>query len=516
MDNKVSVIIPVYNAEKTVEKCVESIIYGDLKEVEVILVEDCSKDDSWAVCQSLAAKYENVYSYQNEKNSGVSYTRNQGLKKAKGEYILFVDSDDWVSGKYATTLLESAKAYPDALVICGLHFHDNVAGEKRDYLWEEEGKQIYIIQQEQFFDLPKKFHLQQLWNKIFHRSIIEKYQICFDEAQSMGEDFEFVLDYMKAAKCRKCVVINEALYYYIRANNSSLMSQFGLIENGNEYKRLEKLLEISGEKVPEIQKQYFDAVRDQNLSYVYFISRTKSKTRNEKIKLIESIMRDGHAKKHYQKQRIILLKENVFSCRADVRNILQRIQGRVQREKNAKLIAKVRSQVSDKQVSIISQNCIGGVFYHDMEKQFLSPTINLYFGCPDFVRFVLELENYIRLELQMQWEEEYPVGMLGDVKIHFMHYQTCTEAKEAWERRKARINWDNILVLSTDMEDFSQETFELWKQIPYQKVLFAAKQWADESCIYFPQYKEQGQVADLILKREFYKDRFLICKVNGD
>jgi len=509
-----SVIIPVYNAEKTVDKCVESLVYGKLKNIEIILIEDCSKDNSWAACQKLSTKYENVHSYRNEKNSGVSYTRNHGLSKAKGEYILFVDSDDWVSGKYAITLLETAKRYPDALVICGLHFHDEMAGERRDYLWEEKGKSLYAVEQTQFFELPKRFHLQQLWNKIFRRSIIEEFQIRFDETQNMGEDFEFVLDYMKATECKKCMVINEALYYYIRANNSSLMSQFGLIENGNEYKRLKKLLEISGADIPKVQRQYQEAIRDKRLSYVYFISRAKNKTKAEKLKLIENVIQDGQAKKQYQKQRIILVKENMFLYCTYLKKLIERVKWKMQRQKNNVLIKRMRNKFKNKSVSIISQNCIGGVFYHDMKKKFLSPTVNLYFTCPDFVKFVLNLKYYMESELQMIWGEEYPIGMLGDIRVYFMHYQTCTEAKEAWERRKGRINWDNILILSTDMEEFSEETFEQWKQIKYSKILFTAKDWNDESCLVFPQYKELGKVDDLIKKRKFYKDNILLQKID--
>lgn len=509
-----SVVIPVYNAEKTVERCVESLVFGEQKDVEIILIEDCSKDNSWKLCQKLSAQYKNVHSYRNQKNSGVSYTRNHGLSKATGEYILFVDSDDWVSGEYAATLIQTAQKYPNALTICGLHFHDDVAGEKRDYLWKTEGEPLYILEQEQFFDLTQKFHLQQLWNKIFRRDIIDDFQVRFDEGQSMGEDFEFVLDYMNAAQCKQCVVINKALYYYIRANNTSLMSQFGLIENGNEYKRLEKLLNISGVS-PETQKRYRESIYNTKLSYVYFISRAKQKSKNEKLKLIDNVMQDGQARKYYKEQRIVLAKENVFICLSHIKKIMQRIKGRIQREKNKRIIWCMRNLYGNKQVSIISQNCIAGVFYHDMKQQFLSPTINLFFTCPDFVKFVLDLKLYLSLELQMTWGEEYPVGLLGDIKIYFMHYQTCTEAKEAWDRRKSRINWDNILVLSTDMEEFTEETFKLWKQIKCPKILFAAKKWGDESCIYLPQYAEHGKVEDLIPKREFYKDNLLIRNINN-
>ena len=509
-----SIIIPVYNAEKSIEKCVESIVCGQLPNVEVIIVEDCSKDNSWKKCQDLATKYKNVQCYQNESNRGVSYTRNQGLLKATGEYILFVDSDDWVSGAYATKLLEAAEQHRDSLVICGLHFVDEMAWEKRDYVWQADGEDVYCIRTKHFFELPEKFHLQQLWNKIFKREIIEKNHIRFDENQSMGEDFQFVLDYMEAMQCKQCVILNEALYYYVRANNSSLMSQFGLIENGNEYKRLEKLLKISGEDVPEVQEQYGKAIANTKMSYVYFIARAKNKTLNEKLSMIENVMRDGRAKEYYRQQSIVKMKENIVLSIGKVRTTIERAKGRIKREKRNRLVKKLRPLLKNREVSIISQNCIAGVFYNDMQMQFLSPTINLYFDCPDFVKFVLNLRFYMEQELRMEWNETYPVGVLEDVRIHFMHYQTCTEAKEAWERRSKRINWENILVLSTDMMNFSEEVFEKWKKIQYPKLLFSAKKWDDESCIWYPEYEEVGQVVDLIPKREFYKNSTLFHVIN--
>ena len=151
MSNKISVVIPVYNAVKTLERCVESIIYGEFKDISVILVDDCSKDDSWECCQKLSNRYSNVYCYQTKKNSGVSYTRNHGLKVADSEYILFVDSDDWVSGKYAEKLLSVAQQNPNSLVISGLHFRDEVAGYQRDYIWEKDGQAVYYVDQKDYF-----------------------------------------------------------------------------------------------------------------------------------------------------------------------------------------------------------------------------------------------------------------------------------------------------------------------------------------------------------------------------
>ena len=89
-----SVIVPVYNAAHTLERCVDSIAASGGEDIQIILIEDCSKDDSWQVCQRLAEKYKTVLCLRNERNRGVSHTRNRGLDAATGEYLLFVDSDD--------------------------------------------------------------------------------------------------------------------------------------------------------------------------------------------------------------------------------------------------------------------------------------------------------------------------------------------------------------------------------------------------------------------------------------
>ena len=516
MSSQINVIIPVYNAEKTIVRCVESIVCGEMKDIVVILVDDCSKDNSWRCCQELSNRYSNVYCYQNEQNRGVSYTRNHGLEVAKSEYILFVDSDDWVSGKYAEELLDAAKQNPDELVICGLHFWDEVAGYRRDYIWEENGEVVYRITQKDFFKLQEKFHLQQLWNKIFRRDVIKKAHIRFDEDQSMGEDFQFVLDYMEAAEIKTCVVLNQPLYYYIRATRTSLISHFGTSINEHVYNRYTRLLHLCGDVTPEIEKHYETALTDLKQNYVYQAVRGKS-SKKEILSFIENIMQDGKAKQHYRMQKNILMKENIRQKISWIMALPNRLYGRMQRKKRDKLAAEMKAKLHARDFTVLSQNCIGGVFYHDMGLQFTSPMINLYMTGKDFVSFVLNLDYYLSLELRMTWGEEYPIGYLDDVAIYFMHYHTCQEAEAEWEKRKTRIIRDNIIVFCTDMVDFTDEVYKRWRQIPYPKILFTAKrEYANESdTVFFPEYERNGKVPDLIPKREFYRDGVLMDTVNS-
>lgn len=515
MKKKVSVIIPVYNASESIERCVESIALGEFRDANIILVEDCSKDNSWDICQSLAVRLKNVQCHRNEKNSGVSYSRNQGLNYADSDYIMFVDSDDWVSSKYVNVMVKAADSKPDCLIICGLHYLDRIADYRREYLWDAGKENINLIGRERFFGLVEQFLLQQLWNKVFRTDIIKKNNIRFDESQSMGEDFQFVLDYIQAAQIEECMVINQPLYYYIRANNLSLMSKFGLIENDNEFERLAKLRDICGSGNPVIKEQYHKAVRETKYNYIYQICRNVSLNNAEKITLIEKIAKDGNAKKYFKEQRKLIIKERTVQKLKGLKVFQKRIEGRLRRDRRDYIAKKACKQLKAREFSIISQNCIGGVFYHDAGMQFLSPTVNLFFKEPDFVRFVQNLEYYMNLNLEMHWEEEYPVGKLEDISIYFMHYHTCREAGEAWNRRKKRINWNRIVVLATDMEGFDEDSWKLWCQIKYPKLLFTVVERNAQGVVVYPQYKEKGAVHDLIPDREFYKDEILIKMINA-
>lgn len=194
-------------------------------------------------------------------------------------------------------------------------------------------------------------------------------------------------------------------------------------------------------------------------------------------------------------------------------NFFTRLKGWLIRKRNALVITCAKKQLKAKNFTVISQNCIGGVFYHDMGMQFLSPTINTFIPEPGFVKLVLNLRHYMEQELVMRWGETYPIGTVDDVEIHFMHYHTCREAEEAWNKRKARINWDKIFVIGTDRDGFDDAVYEQWKQITYSKILFTAHPEFTEDAVHYPEYCEDGQIGDLIAGRLFYRKGQLIEEI---
>ena len=118
IDLKYSVIVPVYNAEKTLRRCIESLVNQPFDRYELILVNDGSTDGSDAICQDYATRYSQIRYFQKE-NGGVSSTRSLGLEQAEGEYILFVDSDDYVSDDYFTVIDRELAKHPTDLLMFG-------------------------------------------------------------------------------------------------------------------------------------------------------------------------------------------------------------------------------------------------------------------------------------------------------------------------------------------------------------------------------------------------------------
>lgn len=275
MEPKVSIIIPVYNAETTIWRTVESLIYAEEKNIEIILVDDCSKDKSWEQCLRLQDQFENVRCIKNKQNKGVSYTRNQGIEEAKAPYIMFTDSDDWGAKNYISVMLSMALKYKESLPVCGFHYINQIDYNKTDYVWNENKQEKVIkISGIELFDAVDKTLFQFCWNKIFDREIIKKNKIKFDESQNMGEDFSFVLDYMKAANINECLIVNEALYYYVRANQSSLMSNFGWTSNAIAYQRIKKLANLCGKDKQNIKECVEKQIQQIKENSVYHIIHT--------------------------------------------------------------------------------------------------------------------------------------------------------------------------------------------------------------------------------------------------
>lgn len=119
---------------------------------------------------------------------------------------------------------------------------------------------------------------------------------------------------------------------------------------------------------------------------------------------------------------------------------------------------KVRRRLKNRNFSIICSNCIGGIIYHRLGLRFLSPTINLWMYQYDFLKFASNIKEYLSHDLEfINTKYEFPVAKLNDITIHFNHYKTKDEAKSCWEKRKERINYDNLFLIMYDKDGLTKE-----------------------------------------------------------
>lgn len=217
---KYSVIIPVYNAEKTIERCLDSLTKQKRNDVELIVINDGSKDSSDRIIRKYAQNNSNIIYIQQE-NAGVSAARNKGLDAANGKYITFVDSDDYVSDEYFSCL-ENYDIKKNAELLL---FSQNTIGGKA-----EESTQLFDrlakidSSAERLKLLISSRRIMPPWDKRFCREIIEENQLRFAENISIGEDFDFCLSY--AMCCDKIDIINNQIYCVDITDMSSLSRKY--------------------------------------------------------------------------------------------------------------------------------------------------------------------------------------------------------------------------------------------------------------------------------------------------
>lgn len=141
---------------------------------------------------------------------------------------------------------------------------------------------------------------------------------------------------------------------------------------------------------------------------------------------------------------------------------------------------KLRKRIKNKDFSIICSNCIGGIIYNRLGLKFLSPTINLWMYQYDYLKFVLDLKKYISLDLEfIESEYNHPVARLGDITIYFNHYKTNEEAKNSWDIRKKRINYDNLFLIMYDKDGLTEEDLKKIKTIKCRgKIVISNKKYS--------------------------------------
>lgn len=278
---KYSVIIPVYNSEKTIKRCIESITSQERTDVEIIIVNDGSTDMSEKFCKNLQNEYNNIV-YIHKENGGVSSARNSGLSVAKGKYVMFVDSDDYVDSNCFEILDNYTKSDADYYqFVFSIEANGTVKKEKawpERHVNTESEKEAFIIES------VVTRSINSCWAKLYKRQVIEEKGLRFCEDLSVGEDLTFVFAFLLSAD--KIERIDGNIYFVDVSNEESLSRSYR--ENLSEqliwvYENMILALEKSNIKVESVKnalawlhfRNAYSVVNDLSRSNLGFWERRK-------------------------------------------------------------------------------------------------------------------------------------------------------------------------------------------------------------------------------------------------
>lgn len=214
---RVSIIIPVYNASRFIAQCLESITKQTFDNYEVIIVNDGSSDNSAEIVMNYISE-NNLSRFHliTKENGGVSSARNYGLRVAKGEWIAFIDGDDWVEPEYLQNMIDSIDKYHVDLCLSGFGAYEMIP--QRLDPWSS-----FVLEHGK---LPEDLHglnsFDYIWGRMYKKSIIDANNITFDDRIRYCEDNAFNFDYVRAAKSFSCV---DAISYIYRRGHTSALSK---------------------------------------------------------------------------------------------------------------------------------------------------------------------------------------------------------------------------------------------------------------------------------------------------
>ena len=307
----ISVIIPVYNSSERLDICVNSILNQSYSNLEIILVDDGSTDNSLEIINSYVKKDSRVKGYH-KNNGGVSSTRNYGLKVANGKFISFIDSDDYVDKEYFKTLMKYQKMNNSDIVRCGYYLNNKsypIVIAKEVYVnFEFENKLI-------FDEMLKTYKFNSVWGQLVKSCVIK--DVLFNENLSMGEDFEFNINIIKKSSIVTLIPETLYCYYYNSTGMNYSVDKIKVLKKIFDINMIYKnLLKDSYFKIELIQFRYINEI----FPHILYISSYRYKDYLKEIRIIRNdsfILFSNSSDKKLKKAKYylfyrILKKENFF------------------------------------------------------------------------------------------------------------------------------------------------------------------------------------------------------------
>lgn len=280
----ISIIIPVYNVEKYLNRCMESVINQSLKNIEIILVDDGSPDNCPQLCDEWAAKDSRI-KVVHKNNEGLGLARNTGMQYATGEYLAFIDSDDYVDLRMYEILYEKATALNADIVYCGHKYglKDGTFEDRNDFSQEtifDDKAKIEEHSMNYFYPINSRQMMMSVWHSIYKRDIIKT--PFYSEREVVSEDLHFQLSAILNSK--KIVYIPDSLYYYCY-NGESLSHTFKFNKFYGFQKLMRVILNLYPKKERYVYKYYFNLI----LGFIRHIMGDEKLTNKERKEYIKEI-----------------------------------------------------------------------------------------------------------------------------------------------------------------------------------------------------------------------------------
>lgn len=299
---KISIIVPVYNCEKYIRMCIESIQGQTYQNLEIILINDGSKDRSGEICRSYA-EYDTRIHYIEQKNQGVSAARNHGIEKATGTFVMFVDADDTIISDACEKLVGHIAEGAD-VILCGF--------KRKFYKGEQLVSQYDVLPGcedltdqktlgKYFGRLYETTLLTSVWAKMYRKQALERHMPVFQEDLALGEDALFNLKFLK--DCGNIAAENSALYVYNqRAGSGSLTKDDGktrLVLSENVLNAAEELANEKG-IYPQVRERLWKVYYKDCMNYLErfpFLERSKYAGELLKRDMLLRVLREDSSKK---------------------------------------------------------------------------------------------------------------------------------------------------------------------------------------------------------------------------
>jgi len=292
----VSIIIPVYNVETKLEKCLSSVMNQTIKDIEIILINDGSTDSSGDICDNFSSK-DSRFKCKHIINSGVSVARNTGTELATTDNIIFIDSDDFVDSNFVKVLYETSINNGSDFVMCGYKRHDEQNKNTKLIICESLtcNTKMFVDKIETYISPPL---LQGPCWKLFKKNIITQNNITFPKDMSYGEDTFFVYKYLKSAK--SVTAVNECLYTYITYDNKSLSKKFRNDKLEIELLLIDKLKELLSFYVSDKETFIKKQICGKYIEFVGEMFRYSKIDRNKRLENIKIANKNEELKRAFE------------------------------------------------------------------------------------------------------------------------------------------------------------------------------------------------------------------------